>query len=101
MAEKFRFWKPVDFINDYKLHTYRAHLGTDPTYEFVVPAKMVRIINKREWNYSHDPPLETEDQATISQCPWLNVDNGGKRMIRKCVIISHVWSAITDAGKRS
>lgn len=103
-TEKFRFWKPADFTNDYKLHTYRPHLGTDASYEFVVPAKMVRITDKREWNYSHDPPPAADKSP---QCPWLNVDDGGKltknrtcERLRACFMFhTCVSSVITNACK--
>lgn len=73
-AEKFRFWKPHDFINDYKLHAYPPQLGTDATHEFVVPAKLARIATPRDWNFSHvDAP-----DAAEPKCPWLSVDDGGE-----------------------
>lgn len=90
-TEKFRFWKPADFANDYKLHSYRPHLGADATYEFTVPAKMVRITEHREWNYSHEPPppAAVGDSSEL-QCPWLNVDNGGECVRCSGALIAHV-----------
>lgn len=73
-AEKLRFWKPIEFVNDYKLHTHEPadRLASDVTYGFVEPAKLAQLAEPRDWNYSHAARADGE-----VSCPWLNVDNGG------------------------
>lgn len=74
IADKFRFWKSPDFRNDYLLHYYPKSTSTDVTEGLVFPEKMIQILEKREWNYSHKPSnLDLE-----YNCPWINLQDGGK-----------------------
>lgn len=74
LLDKFRFWKTQDFRNDYILHYYPASAGTDITDGIVLPEKMIQILENREWNYSH----QTNALGFNQNCPWLNLEDGGK-----------------------
>lgn len=73
LAGKFRFWKPAEFRNDYLLHYYPTGSGKDISDGLILPEKMIQILEKPNWNYSH----QNNKLDLTSNCVWLNLEDGG------------------------
>lgn len=66
--------KPIEFVHDMDLYSYSSHTG-DASAGLVIPAKMFKVMDKRDWNYSFE---QQKDINSIYNCPWLDDENVGK-----------------------
>ena len=100
---KYRITKPPEFSNDMDLQSYCSTVNTSTgsgisssaTSGFVIPSKMFKIMDKRDWNYSfstapdddetsqqqqqrqnhqqYQQQQQRQHPAAQNHCPWLDI----------------------------